>query len=254
MNKFIFIVIISSGFFVSPTSLQNPVQRSTDNQEVNKTYKFEYLEQDEHEGTKYGREEQSDGNKVQGVYSINLPDGRTQTVHYEVEDETGFRASIPYNGESKIPSIQEKIDKINQKLPKSENSNKSPGAAIPVPFPMLMTGIKPMVIMKPHSQTAHVPSSKSSFLNQIISSFKQLSTKKINPTRLPFIRLKPHLIRPEPQPIKPEPHPIKPEPHPIKPESHPIKPEPHPIKPEPHPIKPEPHPIKPDQHLIRPEP
>ena len=45
-----------------------------------KPYSFSYGVNDEYNGVKFGQDEESDGNVVKGSYSVNLPDGRKQTV------------------------------------------------------------------------------------------------------------------------------------------------------------------------------
>ena len=43
-------------------------------------YNFAYGVKDDYAGTDFGQEENSDGNTVKGSYSVQLPDGRKQTV------------------------------------------------------------------------------------------------------------------------------------------------------------------------------
>ena len=45
-----------------------------------KPYEFAYNVDDQYEGNQFSHSEGSDGNAVQGSYSVNLPDGRIQTV------------------------------------------------------------------------------------------------------------------------------------------------------------------------------
>ncbi len=44
--------------------------------------------------TKFGHEERRQGGRTRGSYFVALPDGRTQTVEYTVEGDTGYRAKV----------------------------------------------------------------------------------------------------------------------------------------------------------------
>ena len=55
----------------------------------------------------FNAQEARDGYATQGSYSAKLPDGRTQTVTYRVDDAySGFVADVKYEGEAKYPSYQ----------------------------------------------------------------------------------------------------------------------------------------------------
>ncbi|XP_037086673.1 RNA-binding protein FUS-like [Pollicipes pollicipes] len=53
-------------------------------------------------GNDFGAAEESNGEEVQGQYSVVLPDGRLQTVSYSVEGDSGFVADLEYEGEAKF--------------------------------------------------------------------------------------------------------------------------------------------------------
>lgn len=46
-------------------------------------YNFAYAVRDEYAGTDFGQNEESDGQSVKGSYTVQLPDGRKQTVRCE---------------------------------------------------------------------------------------------------------------------------------------------------------------------------
>ncbi|KAK8731369.1 hypothetical protein OTU49_007570 [Cherax quadricarinatus] len=68
-----------------------------------KPYAFTYGVQDDYAGTNFGQNEQSDGNTVRGSYTVQLPDGRKQTVKYEADHYKGFVADVQYYGQAQYP-------------------------------------------------------------------------------------------------------------------------------------------------------
>ncbi|KAK4301760.1 hypothetical protein Pmani_026112 [Petrolisthes manimaculis] len=63
-------------------------------------YSFSYGVQDGYSGQNFGRKESSDGKTVLGAYSVDLPDGRKQTVNYRADPYSGFQADVSYTGHS----------------------------------------------------------------------------------------------------------------------------------------------------------
>ena len=66
-------------------------------------YDFEWAVKDAPSYNDFGQQESSDGKVVKGSYRVVLPDGRTQTVDYKVEGDSGFVADVQYKGEAKYP-------------------------------------------------------------------------------------------------------------------------------------------------------
>ncbi|XP_053647851.2 cuticle protein 19-like [Cherax quadricarinatus] len=66
-------------------------------------YNFEYGVKDEYAGTDFSQAEESDGKTVTGSYTVQLPDGRKQTVTYVADDYGGYRAEVSYYGEAQYP-------------------------------------------------------------------------------------------------------------------------------------------------------
>ena len=55
----------------------------------------------------FNAQEARDGYATQGSYSVVLPDGRTQTVTYRVDDAySGTIADVTYEGEAQYPAYQ----------------------------------------------------------------------------------------------------------------------------------------------------
>merc|ERR1712071_226802 len=69
-------------------------------------YDFAYQVVDDYTYNNYGHKETSDGKVVSGSYNVLLPDGRTQTVTYTVDDYSGYVAKVEYAGEAKYPEYK----------------------------------------------------------------------------------------------------------------------------------------------------
>merc|ERR1712071_99110 len=62
-------------------------------------YSYNYGVADEYSGAAFSQSESNDGTGVvQGSYSVNLPDGRIQTVNYHANDYDGYVADVTYDG------------------------------------------------------------------------------------------------------------------------------------------------------------
>ena len=65
-------------------------------------YNFAYAVADDYSGVNFGHNEARDGYATNGQYNVLLPDGRTQTVTYNVGDDySGYVADVQYSGEAK---------------------------------------------------------------------------------------------------------------------------------------------------------
>ena len=64
-------------------------------------YQYEYGVHDDYYGANFQANEARDGYSTSGSYSVALPDGRTQTVNYNVADGySGYVADVTYSGEA----------------------------------------------------------------------------------------------------------------------------------------------------------
>merc|ERR1712106_180346 len=68
-------------------------------------YEYTYGVADEYAGTNFEHTESRDGYNTQGSYSVNLPDGRRQTVTY-VDNGDGLEAVVTYEGEAQYPEYK----------------------------------------------------------------------------------------------------------------------------------------------------
>jgi len=78
----------------------------TAGEEQQNGYDFGYTVLDEYAGTDFSqweRREPGNASTVTGQYQVRLPDGRTQTVVYNVNSDTGYRASVTYEGVPRYP-------------------------------------------------------------------------------------------------------------------------------------------------------
>merc|ERR1739838_16115 len=70
-------------------------------------YDFDWSVKDEYSGNDFGQEESRDGDRTEGSYYVNLPDGRLQKVAYYVEGDSGFVAEVTYEGAAQYPESSE---------------------------------------------------------------------------------------------------------------------------------------------------
>merc|ERR1712128_88103 len=62
-------------------------------------YTYTYAVADDYSGAAFNQAESNDGTGVvEGSYSVNLPDGRTQHVAYHANDYDGYVADVTYDG------------------------------------------------------------------------------------------------------------------------------------------------------------
>merc|ERR1711971_693491 len=67
-------------------------------------YTYNYGVADDYSKAAFSQTESNDGTGVvEGSYSVNLPDGRVQTVTYHANDIDGYVAEVSYSGEAAYP-------------------------------------------------------------------------------------------------------------------------------------------------------
>ena len=73
-----------------------------------KPFAFEYGVADDYSGAKFNAAETTDGKTLSGSYSVNLPDGRIQTVTYTADPYGygGYVADVAYSGEPHYPEYK----------------------------------------------------------------------------------------------------------------------------------------------------
>ncbi|KAF0297996.1 Pro-resilin [Amphibalanus amphitrite] len=88
------------GRFVSSSAGAGPAN-SLDGQGM--PYNFDWAVREPDYGNNFDHQEKSDGAVTSGQYRVNLPDGRVQIVTYTVEGDSGFQATVTYEGEAQYP-------------------------------------------------------------------------------------------------------------------------------------------------------
>lgn len=75
-------------------------------------YQYAYAVKDEYKGVDFGANEDRKGYNTNGAYNVLLPDGRTQTVTYTVNEYDGYVADVQYEGEARYdePKYQPKYE------------------------------------------------------------------------------------------------------------------------------------------------
>ena len=75
-------------------------------------YNYGYAVADDYSGANFAANEDRDGYSTNGEYRVNLPDGRTQVVSYNVADAySGYIADVKYEGEAHYEPYQPKAYK-----------------------------------------------------------------------------------------------------------------------------------------------
>ncbi|XP_071528362.1 cuticle protein-like [Panulirus ornatus] len=74
----------------------------TEHPDVPPKYTYNYGVADDYSGANFGHSESRDGYKTEGSYTVDLPDGRKQTVTY-VDNGDGLEAVVTYEGEAQYP-------------------------------------------------------------------------------------------------------------------------------------------------------
>ena len=75
--------------------------------DVPANYAYNYAVADDYTGTNFNAEENRNDYATSGSYSVALPDGRTQTVNYRVDDAySGYVADVQYSGYAAAPAYK----------------------------------------------------------------------------------------------------------------------------------------------------
>merc|ERR1712021_164128 len=96
-------IVHAAPAYAAPVVHAAPAYHAPDLAEVS-PYAYNYAVADDYSGAAFNQGETNDGNGVvQGSYSVNLPDGRVQTVNYHANDYDGFVSEVSYEGTAAYP-------------------------------------------------------------------------------------------------------------------------------------------------------
>nr|XP_045617767.1 pollen-specific leucine-rich repeat extensin-like protein 3 [Procambarus clarkii] len=70
-------------------------------------YDYKWAVNEESSNAEFDHKEARDDNNIKGSYSVQLPDGRVQTVTYYVNGDSGYVAEVTYQGEARYPESDE---------------------------------------------------------------------------------------------------------------------------------------------------
>ncbi|XP_064122567.1 cuticle protein-like [Macrobrachium nipponense] len=80
-------------------------------------YNFEFAVEDGYSGANFKPQEEREEDNTQGSYSVQLPDGRRQTVTYYVDGDSGYIAEVSYEGEAQYAEPEEESDESSEPAP-----------------------------------------------------------------------------------------------------------------------------------------
>ena len=120
-------------------------------------YNYQYGVQDSYSGANFGQNEQRDGYATHGEYRVDLPDGRTQIVTYQVNGDSGFIADVRYEGEATYgdyrPKPAYKPEPVYKPAP-------APVVYKPVPKPVYKPAPAPVVYKPAPAPVVYKPAPK----------------------------------------------------------------------------------------------
>merc|ERR1712184_193361 len=103
MQAFITLAMVAASS-AAPQYAAAPVVHAVAAPDLAEPYPYTYAVADDYSKANFQQSESNDGTgAVTGSYSINLPDGRIQTVTYNANDLTGNVATVEYSGEPVYP-------------------------------------------------------------------------------------------------------------------------------------------------------
>ncbi|KAK4310914.1 hypothetical protein Pmani_017549 [Petrolisthes manimaculis] len=73
-------------------------------------YGFDWVVQDGETYNDFAHQEDRQDDNTKGSYTVQLPDGRLQTVTYYVDGDSGYVAEVSYQGEAQYPESNESYE------------------------------------------------------------------------------------------------------------------------------------------------
>ncbi|XP_042227186.1 cuticle protein 21-like [Homarus americanus] len=117
-----------------PTSYGPPAQvsryASSEEESEPPKYGYNFNVQDGDTGNDFAHQEDREDDNTKGSYTVQLPDGRLQTVTYYVDGDSGYVAEVSYQGEAQYPESEESREyappRPQYSAPQSEESVEAP--------------------------------------------------------------------------------------------------------------------------------
>ncbi|XP_068209743.1 pro-resilin-like [Palaemon carinicauda] len=88
-------------------SFDRSFERDSDESFEPAKYNFQFGVHDDSTSASFEHQEARDEDETQGSYTVQLPDGRRQTVRYFVNGDSGYVAEVTYEGEARYPDSDE---------------------------------------------------------------------------------------------------------------------------------------------------
>ncbi|KAG7166329.1 Pro-resilin-like 14 [Homarus americanus] len=105
---FIFLGLVAmAGADRRPSYSYSDPESSEDSLEEPTKYGYNWNVKDGYSGNDFTHQEDREDDNTKGSYSVQLPDGRLQTVTYYVDGDSGFVAEVKYEGEAQYPESEE---------------------------------------------------------------------------------------------------------------------------------------------------
>ncbi|XP_066947195.1 larval cuticle protein A2B-like [Macrobrachium rosenbergii] len=101
-----------------PPEVQQPSpEYSSEESSEPASYNFEFAVEDGYSGADFNHQEEREEDNTQGSYSVQLPDGRRQTVTYYVDGDSGYIAEVAYEGEAQYLEPEEESEESSEPAP-----------------------------------------------------------------------------------------------------------------------------------------
>ena len=110
-----------------------PAYHQTSYKEAAQPYQFDYAVHDQYTGTVFSQSEHNDGKTGNGYYTVQLPDGRQQTVKYVADQQGygGYNAEVTYEGEARYDDHKPSYKPVGYAAPAYKPTHKPASYAAP---------------------------------------------------------------------------------------------------------------------------
>ncbi|XP_064122572.1 pro-resilin-like [Macrobrachium nipponense] len=103
-------------------SFERSFERHSDESFESPKYNFQFGVHDDSTSASFEHQEARDDDETQGSYTVQLPDGRLQTVRYFVNGGSGYVAEVTYEGEARYPDSSSSFESREFSAPRPSYS------------------------------------------------------------------------------------------------------------------------------------